>query len=75
MLKMTRKSAFVMGAAGVIGGARADIVRAIRIGVHRDQSGISADAAGPGTVASARMEAKRLVGIGQRGWIMSARIG
>ena len=58
MLHPSRRSVIGMGAAaavGMAGRARADTVRPIRIGVLGDQSNISADAAGPGTVAAVRM--------------------
>lgn len=58
MLISSRRSIVRMGLAAAIGGtpsARAAETRPVRIGVLGDQSNISADAAGPGSVAAVRM--------------------
>lgn len=69
MMVANRRTVLV-AAAGVAGfgwKARAEAVRPIRIGVLGDQSSISADAAGPGSVLAARMAAADFGGaIGSR---------
>lgn len=58
MFHSSRRSVIAMGAAAAIGAghrARAADARPIRIGVLGDQSNITADAAGPGSIAAVRM--------------------
>jgi branched-chain amino acid transport system substrate-binding protein len=59
MLRSTRRQFLALSAAagtqGYISRATAQTPRPVKIGVLGDQSGMSADAAGPGSVAAARM--------------------